>query len=495
LVLDERRHKARRMDCFCCCLKRAELPDGEHEDGEMEEGRVSTYFRKYHAPAILSFPGKIIVLVAFSGLLAYGLYGATQLSVEDTERNFVPPGSYIEGYIDASDLYFPDTSGIDLFIVFENGQDIYDKRNDLSELKLRLEGLSRAPPYLAEPVSDNSFRNVMAAFAEYLASEGTSAIGGATLGDDGWPTTKEDFFSALGEYASFMGPGSKYAQDVSFNENSLQAIKVQAEYVRLTKDKRGEQIDDAARQIDAMDETRRMVKSWSDLPGAFTYSFKFLAIEGFKIIRQELFQNVGLAILAVGIIVLATVGNPITSFIITFNVAFCIIEIIGMMYAIGTVIDSVSVINIVLAVGLSVDYSAHVGHCFMVKGGDNKDHRVTESLADIGAAVLSGAISTFLAVVVLLFSSSYVFRILSTQFALTVGLGLLHGLVLLPVLLSLLGPPPFASAEKTQCDDEKIVGKTTNRGGSDDDDELGEGPQHVPEQINSELQDKEEIEL
>lgn len=48
---------------------------------------------------------------------------------------------------------------------------------------------------------------------------------------------------------------------------------------------------------------------------------------------------------------------------------------------------------------------------------------------------------------VLLFSKSYVFRTLSTQFALTVGLGVIHGLILLPVLLSILGPKPFASAE------------------------------------------------
>lgn len=68
-------------------------------------------------------------------------------------------------------------------------------------------------------------------------------------------------------------------------------------------------------------------------------------------------------------------------------------------------------------------------------------------IQDIGASVLNGALSTFLAVAVLLFSTSYVFKTLATQFALTVGLGVLHGLVLLPVLLSLFGPEPFASAE------------------------------------------------
>lgn len=112
----------------------------------------------------------------------------------------------------------------------------------------------------------------------------------------------------------------------------------------------------------------------------------------------------------------------------------------------------------------------------MTKTGDDKNQRATEALADIGAAVLNGAISTFLAVVVLLFSSSYVFKILSRQFALTVALGITHGLILLrkyihvscidlppsttiplwpfhsfilaAVLLSLLGPKAFSSAGK-----------------------------------------------
>ena len=83
----------------------------------------------------------------------------------------------------------------------------------------------------------------------------------------------------------------------------------------------------------------------------------------------------------------------------------------------------------------------------MKKGGDNKNVRATESLADIGASVLNAALSTFLAVAVLLFTSSYFWKTLAIQFVVTVMLGLMHGLLLLPVLLSLFGPEPFASAE------------------------------------------------
>jgi uncharacterized membrane protein YdfJ with MMPL/SSD domain len=102
-----------------------------------------------------------------------------------------------------------------------------------------------------------------------------------------------------------------------------------------------------------------------------------------------------------------------------------------------------------------------------VKGGNNWNRRVTETLADIGAAVLNGATSTFLAVAVLLGSSSYVFKTLSTQFALTVGLGVIHGLVLLPVMLSLLGPRAFASAEDLDAPEQDV--ETTKKLDNSDD--------------------------
>ena len=64
--------------------------------------------------------------------------------------------------------------------------------------------------------------------------------------------------------------------------------------------------------------------------------------------------------------------------------------------------------------------------------------------------MFNGALSTFLAVAVLLLSKSYVFKTLAIQFALTVILGVVHGLILLPVLLSLFGPKSFASAKLPQ---------------------------------------------
>merc|ERR1711957_192466 len=167
----------------------------------------------------------------------------------------------------------------------------------------------------------------------------------------------------------------------------------------------------------------------------------------------ELIVNIVLAVIAVSLIVLLTLPSLVTAFLITLNVAFCLIEILGFMWALGIAIDVTSVINLVLAVGLSVDYSAHVGHSFMMKGGYSKPKRVIEALADMGSAVLAGGMSTFLAVAVLLFLKSYVFYVLSRQLCVTVILGLAHGLILLP----LWGPRPFGAATNPVYEEIAVV--------------------------------------
>lgn len=484
VVLDERRQRENRRECFCWLTRKNEMAEEPVED----EGLGPRYFRQYHAPAILSKVGKPVVCIFFAGLLAFGIYGAANLSVEDTSRKFIPSGSYLNDFVDASDEFFPD-QGIRLYITFEKSSDIYAKRQLLAELKDRVTGLSKAAPYIAEPVSEEVYRNVMDGLGSYLASEGTAEIGGSALGDDNWPTTEADFVSTLALYTSVSGPGSVYAQDVAFSEDmkSADAFQIKLGYVKLLKETRGRTIADAEKQIDAMRKTRDMVNSWNDLPEAFPYSEDFIDIESFIVIRRELFLNVGLALAAVGVIVFFTVASLATALLITANVCCCIIEILGMMWALGIAIDSISVINVVLAVGLSVDYSAHVGHCFMVKGGSDKNWRATEALADIGAAVLQGATSTFLAVVVLLFSTSYVFEILSRQFIVTVVLGVMHGLILLPVLLSLLGPKPFASA--SSLDESGAKGVDTEKDATDVD-----GVNNASKQMpNDEVYDEEGV--
>ena len=86
-----------------------------------------------------------------------------------------------------------------------------------------------------------------------------------------------------------------------------------------------------------------------------------------------------------------------------------------------------------------MDYSAHIMHRFLTERGDRKG-RVVSTLSNIGPAVLNGGISTFLAFVLLATSRSHVFMSFFKIFFLVVSFGLFHGLVVLPVVLSFVGP-------------------------------------------------------
>lgn len=62
---------------------------------------------------------------------------------------------------------------------------------------------------------------------------------------------------------------------------------------------------------------------------------------------------------------------------------------------------------------------------------------------EIGVSVINGGLSTFLAVVSLSISESYVFQVFFKVFLGTVMYGLAHGLIFLPILLSVIGPVSF----------------------------------------------------
>ena len=57
-----------------------------------------------------------------------------------------------------------------------------------------------------------------------------------------------------------------------------------------------------------------------------------------------------------------------------------------------------------VAMGLVVDYGAHIAHCFLTTEGIDKNERVEKTLVNIGPAVFNGGFSTFLAFVLLITS-------------------------------------------------------------------------------------------
>ena len=170
----------------------------------------------------------------------------------------------------------------------------------------------------------------------------------------------------------------------------------------------------------------------------------YAAWETDEVIAEEVYRNIGLAICCVFLSTLFFICNLRASLIIIGCVILTLVDVGGFMHFWGLTIDTVTCNNLVIAIGLCVDYSAHVTHRFLneksASGNDNKIERMVNTMKNIGPAVWNGGFSTFLAFILLAGSRSHVFSSFFKIFFLVVTFGLYHGLVFLPVILGIIGP-------------------------------------------------------
>ena len=97
-------------------------------------------------------------------------------------------------------------------------------------------------------------------------------------------------------------------------------------------------------------------------------------------------------------------------------------------------------INLIMCIGFSVDFSAHVSYHFMSRQNMSIPQRVRDSMYALGLPIVQGACSTVIGVIGLAMAPSYIFITFFKMVFLVIVLGAIHGLILLPVLLSLFGP-------------------------------------------------------
>ena len=81
--------------------------------------------------------------------------------------------------------------------------------------------------------------------------------------------------------------------------------------------------------------------------------------------------------------------------LVVLNFAALICELFGLMAIWNVSLNTVSMINLVMAIGFAVDYSAHIAHAYVVAKTLTANERVVEALSTVGASVLMGGTSVF----------------------------------------------------------------------------------------------------
>mmetsp|Transcript_48713 Transcript_48713/g.121665 ORF Transcript_48713/g.121665 Transcript_48713/m.121665 type:complete len:1144 (-) Transcript_48713:178-3609(-) len=207
-------------------------------------------------------------------------------------------------------------------------------------------------------------------------------------------------------------------------------------------------LSNSTAEVEIMQGSRKAVSDLNSDLNPRAYSFAWLFAEQYAVVRNEALSSIFQAIIAVGVVTIIFISHWWTGLIVVANIAMVLFDIIGVMWLWDVSINSISIVYLVLAIGLAVDYSAHIAHAFMSATGTH-DERVVTAITEMGADVAHGAMSTFLAVVVMSASKSYIFILFFRQFFAICLFGFSHGMIFLPVVLSLIGPGSSSDEEHT----------------------------------------------
>jgi len=172
----------------------------------------------------------------------------------------------------------------------------------------------------------------------------------------------------------------------------------------------------------------------------FVYDDLFLMFEFFSVHVNELISSTVQAIIAVTVVGFIFLPHWSAVFFIFTLMVILYVDLLGTIRFFGVYMNVVTYVALVISIGLLVDFIMHILLRYYESTQKTREDRVKDTLRTLGSSVLVGGISTFLGVLPLVLSTSYVLRTICACFFATVVLGVSHGLIFLPVLLSIFGP-------------------------------------------------------
>ncbi|XP_055603663.1 protein patched homolog 3-like [Uranotaenia lowii] len=421
-TLDEQRISARRNSFVPW-----KIHDEKSTQLWCEYNLMHRFLKALYSKVILSKLGKTVVILGVMTMTGFNIQSLLKLRQKFDPNWFIPEETYYNKFVMTVREQYPN-SGYEAMILFGNYNYTAELKNFLHishELENRTDIL-------------HSVSSWVIPFQDFVEVNYDKDIGEVTL-------PESEFHEYLSKFL-FSHEGGRYQMNFKF-ESKLQCGKPAPNITVTTIDfkfrpfKEREEYIPAKYAVEDILERTQFTQGthfntlWAKIFGNWVTD---------EIIDTEIYRNIALAMIGVMFCSAVLIVNPQICFWIFICVLLTLVNVGGLMQRWGLTLDLVSCIALQLAVGLCVDYAAHIGHTFLTISHGNRNRRALETVLHIGAAVLYGGGSTILALSVLSGSQAYTYRTFFKIFLLVILLGLFHGLVLLPVILSLIGPPPYS---------------------------------------------------
>jgi Niemann-Pick C1 protein len=442
-----------------------------------EESMLQQFIRRFYARWLLKERVKKTVIILFLGLFAAGLALLPEIELGLDQRVAIPDDSYLIPYF--NDMYAYLGTGPPVYFVARDAnatrravqQELCARFTSCDPLSLTniLEGERKRPEvsYIATPTASwfDDFFLWLSPSAESCCVEGKHTcfekrVPAWNVSLDGMPEGDEfmhyltKFLSSPTDEECPLGGLATYGRAVvvDASHKTVEASHFRTMHTRL----RGQ--DDFIQSYAA---ARRISSDISARTGldVFPYSIHYIFFDQYLTIVPLTATLLGSALAIIFVIAGVLLGSPQTALVVAATVAMTIVDIMGAMAVFGVSLNAVSLVNLVICVGISVEFCAHVARAFVFSSRTvleraprayaPRDARAWSALVNVGASVFSGiTITKLLGVCVLAFTRSKIFDIYYFRVWLAlVVLAALHALVLLPVALSVAGGRGYADPE------------------------------------------------
>eukprot|EP00760_Papus_ankaliazontas_P014023 PhM_4_TR15939/c0_g1_i3/m.272/K12385/NPC1; Niemann-Pick C1 protein len=229
--------------------------------------------------------------------------------------------------------------------------------------------------------------------------------------------------------------------DPAANETCVSGSRIRAQTTRLNTN--ADYIQSMSAAYNASDWFNEDGNPVPSVYRMFPYSIYYIYYAQYLDIGQLAVHHVGFALLAVCGVTFLVMGSLTTTLCVCLTLIMMLIDLVAIMSLWGVTVNAISVVNLVMSIGIAVEFCAHIAMEFELTNGTTAS-RIRRTMIDMGTNVVCGIMLTkMLGVSVLNFSPSAVFRIYYFRmYAAIIVLGALHGLLFLPALLAQFGPRP-----------------------------------------------------
>jgi predicted RND superfamily exporter protein len=310
------------------------------EDNREHAGMV--FFRDTFGPVLNKTWVKCLVLLAFGIYIVIACWGVTNIKEGLEKRNTANYDSYSVKYYDMEDRFFKEY-GYSISVTFAGPNLDFSDPATQDKIELILSQLE-GTPYIDGNVTTCWLRD----FLDYARR--SSEFGGTAVA----MATEAEFARSVRDYLA--EPGSEQMLDIEWEDKNMTRIKAARFLIQ------GHNIVSSNLEQLMVSELRDVCDRYSTKDGITVSIFHpyFIYIDQYLAILPQTIQCIIVTAGVMVVIALILIPSPICSFWVSFSIVSIEIGVIGYMTWWGVRLDGVALINLIMCIGFSVDFSAHI---------------------------------------------------------------------------------------------------------------------------------------